>query len=58
MSYYRRNGSFANAACVAGLHPGELAGKEVTPLEALELLETSSGRFSGTQAITVHQPAV
>jgi uncharacterized protein len=39
MSYYRRNGSFANAACVAGLHPGELAGKEVTPLEALELLE-------------------
>jgi uncharacterized FAD-dependent dehydrogenase len=39
MSYYRRNGRFANAACVAAIHPDELAGKEVTPAEALDWLE-------------------
>ena len=39
MSYYRRNGQFANAACVAGIHPDELAGKTVSPLEALEWVE-------------------
>ncbi|TVQ18159.1 MAG: FAD-binding protein, partial [Bacteroidetes bacterium] len=31
MSFYKRDGQFANAACVAGLHPDELAGKVVTP---------------------------
>ena len=39
MSYYKRNGLFANAACVAGIHPDELAGKTVSPLEALEQLQ-------------------
>lgn len=39
MSYYKRDGRFANAACVAGIHPDELAGKEVSPAEALDWLE-------------------
>ncbi len=39
MSYYKRNGSFANAACVAGIHPDELAGKTLSPLEALDQLQ-------------------
>jgi uncharacterized FAD-dependent dehydrogenase len=39
MSFYQRNGPFANAACVAGIHPDELAGKTVSPLEALEWVE-------------------
>lgn len=50
MSYYLRNGRFANAACVAGIHPDELAGKTVSPLEALENLrnlEESFYKFAG-----------
>jgi len=39
MSYYKRNGEFANAACVAGLHPDRLAGRVVSPSEALDELE-------------------
>lgn len=39
MSYYKRDGRFANAACVAGIHPDELAGREVSPEEALDQLE-------------------
>jgi hypothetical protein len=45
MSYYRRNGKFANAACVAGIHPDELAGKETSSVDALEWLEMLEGRF-------------
>jgi uncharacterized protein len=45
MSYYRRNGNFANAACVAGVHPDELAGKTVSPLEALDWLENLERKF-------------
>ncbi len=45
MSYFRRNGNFANAACVAGVHPDELAGKPVSPLEALEWLENLEAKF-------------
>jgi uncharacterized protein len=45
MSYYSRNGRFANAACVAGIHPDELAGKEISPLEALELVEAMERSF-------------
>jgi uncharacterized FAD-dependent dehydrogenase len=45
MSYYKRNQPFANAACVAGLHPDELAGKACQPLEALDLLEQLEQRF-------------
>jgi uncharacterized FAD-dependent dehydrogenase len=50
MSYYNRNGTFANAACVAGIHPDELAGREVSPLEALDFvenLERSFFKYSG-----------
>jgi uncharacterized protein len=49
MSFFQRDGRFANAACVAGIHPDELAGKEVTPFEALyqlELLERSFYNYS------------
>jgi uncharacterized FAD-dependent dehydrogenase len=45
MSYYKRDGRFANAACVAGIHPDELAGKEVTPAEALDWLEKLEKHF-------------
>lgn len=45
MSFYSRGGGFANAACVAGLHPDELAGKTVSPLEALENLEKLERKF-------------
>ncbi|MFN8206731.1 MAG: hypothetical protein U0T82_04900 [Bacteroidales bacterium] len=45
MSYYMRNGLFANAACVAGVHPDKLAGKKVTPAEALDQLEELERKF-------------
>jgi uncharacterized protein len=45
MSNYQRNASFANAACVAGIHPDELAGRKVTPLEALTWLENLEHSF-------------
>ncbi len=45
MSFYKRNGNFANAACVAGVHPDELAGKTVSPLEALENLKNLEEKF-------------
>ncbi len=45
MSYYKRDGLFANAACVAALHPDELAGKTVTPAEALDQLEKLEETF-------------
>ena len=50
MSNYRRNGKFANAGCVAAVHPDQLAGRTVTALEALqwlEELEQSFYAFSG-----------
>ncbi|MBA4373078.1 MAG: FAD-dependent oxidoreductase [Thermodesulfovibrio sp.] len=49
MSRFQRNGQFANAACVAGVHPDRLIGRESTPLEALawlEALEESFYRYS------------
>jgi len=39
MSHYQRNSKFANAACVAGISPDVLAGKPVSPLEALAAVE-------------------
>jgi uncharacterized protein len=45
MSFYSRGGNFANAACVAGIHPDELAGKTVSPLEALENLQLLEEKF-------------
>jgi hypothetical protein len=38
MSRYRRSGTFANAACVAGINLTTLLGREVEPLEALDWL--------------------
>lgn len=45
MSLYQRNGHFANAACVAGLHPDLLAGREVNAAEALDRLQELEERF-------------
>ena len=45
MSYYHRDGYFANAACVAGIHPDALAGKKVEPLQALDLVEDLEKKF-------------
>jgi uncharacterized FAD-dependent dehydrogenase len=45
MSLYRRDGRFANSAVVAALHPDELAGKEVSPREALALVGALEERF-------------
>ncbi|MEN8117073.1 MAG: FAD-dependent protein [Bacteroidota bacterium] len=45
MSFYQRNGKFANAACVAGIHPDELAGKTVSPIEALDNLQKMEEAF-------------
>jgi len=45
MSYYRRGGKFANAACVAAIHPDELAGKNVSPGKALGVVEELERKF-------------
>ena len=50
MSRYKRNGRFANSACVAGVHPDMLIGREASPQEALdwvEALEQSFYRYAG-----------
>jgi uncharacterized FAD-dependent dehydrogenase len=49
MSRYKRNGKFANAACVAGISLARLLGREIEPLEALDWLgslEESFYRYS------------
>ncbi len=45
MSNYRRNGRFANAACVAGIHPDQLAGHKLRASEALDWLEKLEASF-------------
>ena len=45
MSRYKRNGKFANAACVAGFHPNQLIGSTTTALEALEWIENLEEKF-------------
>lgn len=45
MSRYQRAGKFANAACVAGVHPDQLMGREGTPPEVLDWLEALEERF-------------
>jgi hypothetical protein len=45
MSFYSRGGKFANAACVAGIHPDELAGKTVSASEALSNLRKIEEQF-------------
>lgn len=39
MSLYKRNGQFANAACVAGIHPTQLSEGIKTPLQALDWVQ-------------------
>jgi uncharacterized protein len=45
MSRYRRNGQFANAACVAGLSLGKLLHRDIEAREALDWLGTLESRF-------------
>ena len=45
MSLYKRNNNFANAACVASVDLNNILNKEVSPLEALDWLETLEHRF-------------
>ncbi len=45
MSNYRRDGRFANAGFVAGVHPDQLAGTRVTPSGALDWLEDLERSF-------------
>jgi len=45
MSRYNRNEKFANAACVAGIHPDRLIGRESTPEEALDWVQALEERF-------------
>lgn len=45
MSSYARDGKFANAACVAGVHIDQLTGKQTTPLEALDWLQNLEESF-------------
>ncbi len=45
MSLYQRDNQFANAACVAGIHPDKLMGHETSPLEVLDWLENLEQKF-------------
>ena len=45
MSLFQRDGRFANAACVAGINPGQLLNREITPPEVLDWLETQEKEF-------------
>jgi len=45
MSRYQRDSRFANAACVAGVHPDRLMGKKAGPLEVLDWLGTLEEKF-------------
>ncbi len=45
MSLYARDGKFANAACVAGIDLNKLNKKEISPMAALDWLETLERKF-------------
>jgi len=45
MSLYNRNAIFANAACVAGVNPEKLMGKDTTALEMLDWVEKLEQKF-------------
>jgi len=45
MSYFSRRAKFANAGCVAGIHPDQLMGKKASALEALEWVENLERSF-------------
>lgn len=45
MSYYRRDGQFANAGCVVGVHPDMLLGHVSEPLEILDWMDQLEEKF-------------
>jgi len=45
MSHYQRDGLFANAGCVAGVHPDMLVGHSCSPLEILDWMDELEGSF-------------
>jgi len=45
MSRYKRDGQYANAGCVVGLHPDMLLGYKCTPIEILDWMDELEGRF-------------
>ena len=45
MSYYKRDGQFANAGCVAGIHPDILLGHACSPLEILDWMDELEKSF-------------
>ncbi len=45
MSYYMRDGEFANAGCVAGIHPDMLVGHECSPEEILDWMDALEEKF-------------
>ena len=45
MSYYQRDGQFANAGCVAGVHPDMLVGHSCSPGEILDWMDELEGNF-------------
>ncbi len=45
MSLYKRDGKFANAACVAGVNIESLLGREISASEALDWLENLEKKF-------------
>jgi uncharacterized FAD-dependent dehydrogenase len=60
MSRYMRDGNFANAGCVAGVHPDMLLGHKCTPTEILDWmdeLEESFYRYSDSYIIPANMAA-
>ncbi len=45
MSHYQRDGHFANAGCVAGVHPDILLGHTCSPEEILDWMDELEGSF-------------
>jgi len=45
MSHYQRDGQYANAGCVAGVHPDMLLGHTCSPTEILDWMEELEGNF-------------
>ncbi len=60
MSQYKRDGQFANAGCVVGVHPDLLMGKVCSPIEILDWmdkLEESFYAFSDSYIIPANMAA-
>ncbi len=45
MSHYQRDGHYANAGCVAGVHPDMLLGHACSPLEILDWMDALEAKF-------------